>query len=96
MPIGWFIGPGAFGPEMIAVMTGVLEAACKKLGGAGRSATVRETIAGRIIAAAKLGERDPARLLEAALRATARITGYNNRQLRDTERNGHSGRRLHR
>jgi hypothetical protein len=28
----------------------------------------REVIAGRIIAAARLGERDPARLLEAALR----------------------------
>ena len=29
---------------------------------------VREVIAGRIIAAAKLGERDPVRLREAALR----------------------------
>ena len=28
---------------------------------------MREVIAGRIIAAARLGERDPARLLEAAL-----------------------------
>jgi hypothetical protein len=70
MPIRSFIGPGAFGPEMIAA--GVLEAACKELGDAGRSATVRDTIAGRIIAATKLGERDPARLLEAELRAMAR------------------------
>jgi hypothetical protein len=50
---------------MIAVMTGVLEHACQELGDAGRSATARETVAGRIIGAAKLGERDPARLLEA-------------------------------
>jgi hypothetical protein len=61
-----FIQPGAFGPEMITVMTGVLETACKELGDAGRSATVRETVAGRIVAAATLGERDHARLLKAA------------------------------
>jgi hypothetical protein len=39
----------------------------KELHDAGQSNVVREVIAGRIIAAAKLGERDPVRLLAAAL-----------------------------
>jgi hypothetical protein len=34
----------------------------------GEPEVVREIIAGRIIAAARFGERDPARLLEATLR----------------------------
>jgi hypothetical protein len=49
-------------------MSEALEAALKKLGDIGQPEVAREIIAGRIIAAAKLGERDPARLLEAALR----------------------------
>jgi hypothetical protein len=49
-------------------MTEALEAALKKLGDIDQPDVVREIIAGRIIAVAKLGERDPARLLEAALR----------------------------
>ena len=57
-----------FDPEAIAAMSEALEAALEKLGDIGQPEVVREIIAGRIIAAAKLGERDPARLLEAALR----------------------------
>jgi len=49
-------------------MSEVFEAACKQLQGASRREPARDVIAGRIIAAAKLGERDPARLLAAALR----------------------------
>jgi hypothetical protein len=45
-------------------MSEAFEAACKKLGDTGP----RETLAIRIIAAARFGERDPVRLLEAALR----------------------------
>jgi hypothetical protein len=61
--------PGAFDPEAIAAMSEVLGAAYEKLGGDfDQPEVAREVIAGRIIAAAKLGERDPARLLEAALR----------------------------
>jgi hypothetical protein len=59
---------GAFGPELIAEMTTVLDAAFEELQDTGEPDVVRERIATRIIAAAKLGERDPARLLEAALR----------------------------
>jgi hypothetical protein len=68
MAIRSFVEPGAFDPEAIAAMSEALEAALKKLGDTGQPEVVREIIAGRIIAAAKLGERDPTRLLEAALR----------------------------
>jgi hypothetical protein len=59
---------GAFGPEAVAEMGEVLEAAFEELRDTGEPEVVRERIADRIIAAARLGERDPARLLEAALR----------------------------
>ena len=67
MPIRPFIQPGAFAPEAIAVMSEAFEAALKALQDTGQPNVVREVIAGRIIAAAKLGERDPVRLREAAL-----------------------------
>ncbi len=68
MPIRPFIQPGAFEPEAIAAMSEAFVAACEKLDDSGQPEVAREVIAGRIIAAARLGERDPARLLEAALR----------------------------
>jgi hypothetical protein len=52
-------------------MSEVFEAACKELGDAGQLEVTREVAAARIIAAAKLGERDPVRLREAALRKPA-------------------------
>jgi hypothetical protein len=58
--------PGAFEPETIAAMSEALEAALKELQDTRQ--LVPEVIASRIIAAAKLGERDPVRLREAALR----------------------------
>ena len=66
MPIHSFLQPGAFGPETVAAMSEAFDAACVRLD-ASRRESAREVIAMRIIAAAKLGERDPARLLEAAL-----------------------------
>ena len=62
MPIGSFTQPGAFEPEVIAVMSEVFEAACKE-----QPDVSPDVIANRIIAAAKLGERDPVRLREVAL-----------------------------
>jgi hypothetical protein len=59
---------GAFGPEEIVKMSEVLDAAFEKLQDTGEPDVVRERIATRIMAAARLGQRDPARLLEAALR----------------------------
>jgi hypothetical protein len=68
MPIRTFIQPGAFDPAAIAAITEAFDAACEKLSDTDQPEVMREVIAGRIIAAARLGERDPARLLEAALR----------------------------
>jgi hypothetical protein len=59
---------GAFGPEAIAEMREALRAACEELGDIGQSASMREIVALRILQAARLGERDPVRLREAALR----------------------------
>jgi hypothetical protein len=75
MPIRPFIEPGAFDPEAIAAMSEALEAAFKELQDTSEPEVVRERIATRIIAAAKLGERDPARLLEAALRKPGENSG---------------------
>jgi hypothetical protein len=66
-----FMQPGAFDPEAIAAMSEAFEATLKDLPGVPPD-IVREVIAGRIIAVAKLGERDPVRLREAAL---ARVLG---------------------
>jgi hypothetical protein len=62
MPIRPFIQSGAFEPEVVAAMSEAFEAACNK-----QPNLARGLIANRIIAAAKLGERDPVRLQEAAL-----------------------------
>jgi len=67
MPIRPFIRSGAFEPEVIAAMSEAFEAACKELDEAGQPRVSREVIAGRIIAAARVGERDPVRLRAAAL-----------------------------
>ena len=68
MPIRSFIQPGAFDPEAIAAVSEAFEAALKELQDTGQPNVAPEVIAGRIIAAAKLGERDPVRLQTAALR----------------------------
>ena len=60
---------GAFGPEAIAEMTAVLDIAFEEQQDSGEPDVVRERIATRIIAAARAGERDPARLLEATRRS---------------------------
>jgi hypothetical protein len=65
MPFHLFIQPGAFDPEAIEAMSEAFEAALKEVQDTGDA--MREVIARRIIAAATLGERDPARLLAAAL-----------------------------
>jgi hypothetical protein len=67
MPIHSFT-PGVFGPDAIAAMSEAFDAACKELGETGHPEVARDVIAGRIIAAARFGERDPVRLREAAFR----------------------------
>jgi hypothetical protein len=54
----------AFEPEMLAVMIEAFEAACI----VGQPDVARDVIALRITTAAMLGERDPVRLREAALK----------------------------
>jgi len=68
MSIHSFVKPGAFEPEAIAAMSQAFDAACKELSDTGQPQIVLEVIAERIIAAASIGERDPVRLREAALR----------------------------
>jgi hypothetical protein len=67
MPIRPFIQSGVFEPETVAAMSEAFEAACKELEDTGQPQIARDVIAGRIIAAARIGERDPVRLREAAL-----------------------------
>jgi hypothetical protein len=71
MPIDSFMQPGAFDAEVVAAMSAAFDAACEKLSDTDQPEVTREVIANRIIAAARFGERNPARLLEAAL-ATSR------------------------
>ena len=59
---------GSFDAEIIRTMGQVFDKACSSLRDFGSAVLVREIIAKRIIAAAKNGERDPARLFEQALR----------------------------
>ena len=61
------VGLNALGPETTAAMGEAYEAALKDLHDTGQPQIVRDVIAERIVAAAKLGERDPVRLQEAAL-----------------------------
>jgi hypothetical protein len=65
LALGWAVlTRGIFGDEE------VMDAAFEKLQDTGEPEVVREHIAMRIMAAAKLGERDPAGLLPAALRGS--------------------------
>jgi hypothetical protein len=67
MSIRSFVTPGEFDPEALKVMVEAFDAALKALDDGGQPKIVLEVIAQRIIEAAKRGERDPARLVEAAL-----------------------------
>jgi hypothetical protein len=58
-----------FDDYVTQIMGDAFDSACKELDDAGQPAIVYEVIAGRIIDAAKNGERDPARLREAGLAA---------------------------
>jgi hypothetical protein len=59
---------GAFEPEAIAGLVAGFERACRELGLAERADDpLLEIVAGKIIDAAKTGERDPLRLSEQAL-----------------------------
>ena len=61
------MGPGVFESEVVAAMSEAFEAACEVLENARQPEVIREIIAKRIVSAATIGERDPVRLLAAAL-----------------------------
>jgi hypothetical protein len=67
MPTHSFLPAGVFEPEAVAAMSEAFEAACEVLQDTGEPEAWREIIAKRIVEAATVGERDPVRLLAAAL-----------------------------
>jgi hypothetical protein len=67
MPINPFREQGAFDPEVTAAMGAAFDAACDELCEVGRLQMVRKLVAQRIIAAARKGDLEPARLRVAAL-----------------------------
>jgi hypothetical protein len=67
MSIHSFMTVGEFDPEALAALGEAFDAALEALDDLGQPKIVREVIAQRIIEAARRGERDPARLVEAAL-----------------------------
>jgi hypothetical protein len=70
MPIRQYLrGDVAFGPEDLAAMLAAFDEALRKLGLNDRTDKVTELVARQIISIAKQGERDPARLCDAVVRA---------------------------
>jgi hypothetical protein len=67
MPIDPSLEQGAFEPEATAAMGEAFDAACKELHCTSSLEAVPEFIAALIVAAARQGELDPARLRMAAL-----------------------------
>jgi hypothetical protein len=67
MPIHSLVTPGEFDPEALGAMAEAFDAAYKALDDPGPPKIVLEIIAQRIVDAARRGERDPARLVKAAL-----------------------------
>jgi hypothetical protein len=56
-----------FGPDVIQVLGEAFERACQALRDTGQPDIIKEVLAGRIIAAAHKGMRDPGKLCEEAL-----------------------------
>jgi hypothetical protein len=67
MSIRSFVTPGEFDSEALAAIVEAFDSACEALDDTGQPKIVLEVIAQRIIEAARRGERDPARLVKAAL-----------------------------
>jgi hypothetical protein len=69
MAIYRLIASGSFEPEEIEVMTAAYEAALVDLGLVDRDDPITEIVASAIVTITGLGDRDPVRLRERALRA---------------------------
>jgi hypothetical protein len=67
MSIRSFVTPGVFDPDALAAMDEAFDAAFEALDDMGQPKIVLEIIAQRIMEASNRGERDPVRLVKAAL-----------------------------
>jgi hypothetical protein len=67
MSIRSLVTPGEFDPEAFAAIFEAFDAALTALDDGGQPKIVLDVIAARIVEAARRGERDPARLVKAAL-----------------------------
>jgi hypothetical protein len=74
--ISHFLEAVSFDPATTEAMGTAFDAACRELHDKGQPSIVRELIAKQVIAATKTGERDPARLCDAALRAAGITPRY--------------------
>jgi len=68
VPIRAFIGDASFAPEQIAAMGDAFSNALNALKLSDREDPLAELVAKKVIEIARLGERDPKRLCELALR----------------------------
>ena len=68
MPITKFLEGTVFDPETVKLMGTAFDNACRRLGLVDRTDPLTAVIASKIISAAKLGERDPQRLCDEALK----------------------------
>jgi len=69
MPICRLLQGAGFGPEAVNAMTTAFEDALRELKLTDRADPLTEIVARKIIEAGELGERDPERLREIALRS---------------------------
>jgi hypothetical protein len=68
-----------FEPEAIAIMSAAYEDALRVLRLTDRADPITEVVAKKIIDVAELGERDPARICEAALKELGSLRSHLNR-----------------
>jgi hypothetical protein len=68
MPIRAFLGDASFSPDEVIAMSTAFDNALKALKLTDRSDPLAEIVARKIIEIARLGERDPKRMAELAIR----------------------------
>jgi hypothetical protein len=68
VPIRAFIGDASFNPEAIAALNEAFSAALAELRLTDRTDPLAEIVAKKVIEVARLGERDPKRLCQLALK----------------------------
>lgn len=74
MAIDRHLQDGVFDPEAVTALTAAYEEALRRFGLVDRTDPVTELIAARIIACASMGELDPLRLCERALKGISQMS----------------------